>query len=116
MGYAGRLDHPARQNLRTIPVTIQTEEQRQKESALDVGKIRQALEKELSFADGINSNLVATILDRVIVKKESTRNEIHLDIFLKLGTQYEAVYDPKKFSDCINRARNTTPANRIRRT
>ena len=90
-------------------VTIQTEEQRQKESAMDVAQIRRVLEKELSFEDGINSNLVATILEKVIVKKESTRNEIHLDIFLKLGTQYEAVYDPKNLSDCINRAKNTTP-------
>ena len=97
-------------------VTIQIEEQRQKESALDVGKIRAALEKELSFEEGINSNLVATILDRVIVKKESTRNEIHLDIFLKLGTQYEAVYDPKNLSACINRARNITPTVPTRRT
>ena len=96
-------------------VTIQTEEQRQKESALDVGKIRQALEKELSFTDGINSCLVATILEKVIVKKESTKNEIHLDIFLKLGTQYEAVYEPQNLPDCINRARNTTPRHRIKR-
>ena len=81
--------------LETQLVTIQTEEQRQKESALDVVQIRRVLEKELSFEEEINSNLVATILDRVVVKKESTKEEIHLDIFLKLGARFEAVYDPK---------------------
>ena len=73
------------------------------------------LQQELSFENGINSNLVSTILDRVIVKKESTKQEIHLDIFLKLGTQFEAVYDPKNLPACINRAKNTTPLNRTRR-
>ena len=45
-------------------VTIQAEEQRQREFTLDADKIRRVLEKELSFEDGINSNLVATILER----------------------------------------------------
>lgn len=87
---------------------IQAEEQRQKESALDVGTIQQALEKELSFSNDINSNLVATILDKAIVKMESTKHEIHLDIFLKLGMQFEAVYDPKNPSERINSAKSYT--------
>ena len=103
------------QTLETQMATIRAEERRQKESALDTEQIRRALEKELSFENGINSNLVSTILDRVIVKKESTKQEIRLDIFLKLGTQFEAVYDPQNPPACINRAKNTTPPNRIRR-
>ena len=95
--------------------TIQMEEQRQKESAMDMGKIRQVLEKELSFENGINSSLVATILEKVTVKRESTKNETHLDIFLKLGAQFEAVYDPKKLPASINRAKSTTPMNPTRR-
>ena len=92
--------------------TIQIEEQRQKESALDMGKIRQVLERELSFTDGINSALVATILEKIVVKRESTKEEIHLDIFLKLGTKYETKYAPAS----VNPAKSITPANRIRRT
>ena len=103
------------QTLEAQLATIRAEERRQKESALDTDQIRRALEKELSFENGINSNLVSTILDRVIVKKESTKQEIRLDIFLKLGTQFEAVYDPQNLPTCINRAKNTTPPNRIRR-
>ena len=103
------------QTLEAQLATIRAEERRQKESALDTEQIRRALEKELSFENGINSNLVSTILDRVIVKRESTKQEIHLDIFLKLGTQFEAVYDPKNLPACINRARSTTPPRAIRR-
>ena len=104
------------QTLEAQLATIRAEERRQKESALDTEQIRRALEKELSFENGINSNLVSTILDRVIVKRESTKQEIHLDIFLKLGTQFEAVYDPKKLPACINPPKNTTPPIRTRRT
>lgn len=96
--------------------TIQAEEQRQRDSAMDMEKIRQALDRELSFRDGINSDLVAAILEKIVVKKESTKNEIHLDIFLKLGTRFEAVYDPKNLPASINRAKNTTPRPQIRRT
>lgn len=98
-------------DLETQLATIQIEEQRQRESALDMDKIRQALERALSFEDGINSELAATILKKIVVKKESTKEEIHLDIFLKLGAEFEAVFTPVSF----NSAKNTTPANRIRR-
>ena len=91
--------------------TIQIEEQRQRESALDMDKIQQVLERELSFENGINSELVATILEKIVVKRESTKEEIRLDIFLKLGTQFEAIYAPASF----NLAKNTTPGSRIRR-
>ena len=91
--------------------TVQIEEQRQRDSAIDLGKIRQALERELRFDGRINSDLVATILDRVVVKKESTKEEIYLDIFLKMfGKQDKITY-----SASFTRARNTTPRLRIRR-
>jgi len=76
---------------------------------LDIDSIRRELDKELSFEGGINTALVATILDRVIVKKESTKEEIHLDIFLKLGHKYEAVYSPQVPSASINPSKNTMP-------
>ena len=79
---------------------------------LDIDAIRQELEKQLSFTDGINTALVSTILDKVVVKKESTKEEIHLDIYLKLGRKYEAVYAPAGISP----PRNTMRWKRIRRT
>ena len=82
---------------------------------LDIDAIRQELEKQLSFEGEINTALVATILDKVIVKKESTKKEIHLDIYLKLGQKYEAIYSPQKISAGINSPRNTMHRYRIKR-
>lgn len=103
------------QNLEAQLAAIEQEETEAAERDLDIDEIRRTLEKELDFSEGINSALVATILDQVIVKKESTKKEIHLEIFLKLGQKYEAVYNPKNYPASANRARNTTPMNRIRR-
>ena len=63
--------------------------------------IRQALDEALRFTGEIDTALVATILDKVVVKKESTKDAIHLDIFLKLGSTYEAVYTPLKHTPGI---------------
>ena len=90
--------------------TICIEEERQKDATLDMDKIRAALDKELSFTDGINSNLVATILERIVVKRESTKEEIHLDIYLKLGAKFEAIFPSSSF----NRAKNTMRRRAIR--
>ena len=73
------------------------------------------LDVQLSFKGEINSALVATILDKIIVKKESTKEEIHLDIYLKLGQKFEAVYAPQATLTGINPQRSTTPRRRTRR-
>ena len=89
-------------NLETQLAALAVEEARQKNDTLDMPKIRRELEKELSFEGKINTALVATILEKIVVKKESTKKEIHLDIFLTLGTEYQAIYDPKNFSTSID--------------
>ena len=61
-----------------------------------IGEIKAALEKELSFADGIDSDLVTTILDHIVVKKDSTKENIHLEVHLKIGKPYDLSYNPKK--------------------
>jgi DNA invertase Pin-like site-specific DNA recombinase len=48
-------------------------------------QIRTALRRELDFTDGVNSELVATILDHIVVKSDSTKDTIHLEIHLKFG-------------------------------
>lgn len=82
---------------------------------LDIDAIRAELEKELSFEGGINTALVSTILDKVVVKKESTKEEIDLDVFLKLGQKYEAIYSPFNPPASINPPRNITPRPRTGR-
>ena len=95
---------------------IRQEQSKVSSQELDIDAIRQELEKQLSFEGEINAALVATILDKVIVKKESTKKEIHLDIYLKLGQKYEAIYSPQKISAGIKPPRSITPRRRIRRT
>jgi site-specific DNA recombinase len=95
---------------------IRQEEENRTSEELDIPAIRQALDQALSFTGDIDTALVATILDRVVVKRESTKDDIHLDIFLKLGSTYEAVYTPLKHTVGITSLRNTTPKPPTRRT
>ena len=95
---------------------IRQEEENQSSEELDIPAIRRALDEALRFTGEIDTALVATILDRVVVKKESTKDDIHLDIFLKLGSTYEAVYTPLKHTVGITSLKNTTPKPPTRRT
>lgn len=88
---------------------IRQEQSKNVAQKLDIDAIRQELEKQFSFEDGINTALVSTILDKVVVKKGSTKEEIHLDIYLKLGQKYEAIYLPKSIPAGINSPKNTMP-------
>ena len=83
---------------------------------LDIDAIRKELNATLSFEGEIDSALVATILDKIIVKKESTKEEIHLNIYLKLGQKYEAVYSPQNVLTGINPPRSIMHKHPIRRT
>ncbi len=94
---------------------LREEEAKNAGAVMDVTEIRRVLDRELSFEGEINSALVASILDKIVVKKGSTKEEIHLDIYLKLGQQYEAVYAPQKTSASIIRLKNTMPKRRTRR-
>lgn len=95
---------------------IRQEEENRTSEELDIPAIRRALDEALSFTGEIDTALVATILDKVVVKKGSTKDAIHLDIFLKLGSTYEAVYTPLKHTAGITSLKNTThkpPTRRI---
>mgnify|MGYP004638030443 FL=1 len=97
-------------------LTAIRQEENQSSEELDIPAIRQALDEALRFTGEIDTALVATILDKVVVKKESTKDAIHLDIFLKLGSTYEAVYTPLKHTAGITSLKNIThkpPTRRI---
>lgn len=94
---------------------IRQEEENRTSEELDIPAIRRALDEALRFTGEIDTALVATILDKVVVKKESTKDNIYLDIFLKLGGVYEAVYTPLKHTAGITSLRNTTPKPPTRR-
>ena len=93
---------------------LRAEEEKSQISVEQLGKIKAALEAELSFQNGVNSALVATILDHIVVKKGSTKEEIHLDIHLKFGGPYGVVFDRENSSFCFTRPRNTIPRARSR--
>ena len=94
---------------------IRQEQSRVGTQELDIDAIRKELYTTLSFEGEIDSAFVATILDKIIVKKESTKKEIHLDIYLKLGKKYEAIYSPQKSSASLTPTRSIMPMLRIRR-
>ena len=79
---------------------IESEKEKRQSTELEMKKIRAVLEQELSFKNGVNSSLVTTILDKIIVKKESTKERVELEIRLKLGASYEALIDREKSSFC----------------
>ena len=97
-------------------ITAVQEEARNLANRMDEAKIRCTLEKELSFRGEINAALVAAILKKIVVKKESTRDKIWLDIQLELGEEYEAIYAPKGGAASIIRLRNITRPRQTRRT
>ena len=86
---------------------LRGEEQRSGITDGQLAKIREALERELTFADGIDSKLVTTILDHIIVKKESTKERICLEIHLKFGDPLGVVFDRPNSSFRGNRSKNT---------
>lgn len=88
---------------------VKTEAQKSKRSIEQLEQIRAALEQELSFENGINSTLVTTILDHIMVKKGSTKEEVHLDVHLKFGDPYGVVFGRENSSFCFTRPKNTTP-------
>ena len=94
---------------------IRQEEENQSSEELDIPAIRRALDEALRFTGEIDTALVATILDKVVVKKESTKDNIYLDVFLKLGSTYEAFYTPLKHTAGITSLKNTTPKPPTRR-
>ena len=96
--------------------TIRQEAEKGKQMASQTDDIRRALEQKLSFRDEIDPALVTTILDHIIVKKESTAEDIYLEIDLKFGEPYAVQIDRKNDSFCVTRSRNTIPPPAIRTT
>jgi len=88
---------------------LQAEEKKSRCSKTQLSEIKAVVEQALSFSNGINSSLVTTILDHIVVKKESTKENIYLDIHLKFGGLWEAAFQRDKSSFLGIRLRNTTP-------
>ena len=88
---------------------LQAEEEKSRCSKTRLSEIKSAVEQALSFSNGIDSSLVTTILDHIVVKKESTKENIYLDIHLKFGGLWEVAFQREKSSFLGIRLRNITP-------
>ena len=95
---------------------LKAEEEKSLISTEQLNKIKATLEDELSFQNGIRSELVTTILDHIVVKKGSTKEEFHLDIYLKFGDPCGVIFDRANSSFCFTCSRSTTPKTPTRRT
>ena len=65
--------------------TLQQQEQVQKGTEINAEALEKALWEELDFTNGIHSEVVATILDHIVVLEQSNDKQIHLEIYLRLG-------------------------------
>ncbi len=88
---------------------LKAEEEKSLISTEQLNKIKATLEDDLSFQNGIRSELVTTILDHIVVKKGSTKEEFHLDIYLKFGDPCGVIFDRANSSFCFTCSRNIIP-------
>ncbi len=95
---------------------LRGEQAKSSATAENLEQIRSALQRELDFAGGINSRLAATILDHIVVKKDSTKENIHLEIHLKFGETQDARIGREKSSFRLISLKSTTPSPASRRT
>ena len=77
---------------------LDEEAQKSRRSVEQLEQIRAALQEALCFENGVNSELVTTILDHIVVKKDSTKEDVHLDIHLKFGGPFGVVFHREKSS------------------
>ena len=89
--------------------TLRGEEQRGGITAGQLAGIHEALERMLTFEDGVDAKLVTTILDHIIVKKESTKERVSLEIHLKFGDPLGVAFDRPSASVRGSRSRSVTP-------
>ena len=88
---------------------LQSEAEKGQQTTVQLQEIRSALEEELTFQNSVNSALVTTILDKIIVKKGSTKEELHLEIHLKFGGPYGVVFNRENSSFRCNPSSQCAP-------
>lgn len=80
---------------------LRAEEERERQTHGRLEEIRTALERELDFERGVDSALASAILDRIVVKKDSTKAELHLELYPKSGGPWRAVFNRAEDSFCF---------------
>ena len=82
----------------------QAEEDRRHLSPERLNRIRGALKRMLAGQDGIDAGLVTSVLDHIVVLRESTMSLIYLEIHLHGGGSLRAAFDRANRSFCFSRS------------
>ena len=84
--------------------SIKQEQEKSNETSASLEKIKTALEKELSFENGVNSELVASIVEKIIVINTGNKNHVKLEIHLAMGDKIPIEYEQIHASVCSKKA------------
>ena len=90
-------------------VLLQQQESQNKITQLDPALLEKALWEELHFENGIDSELVSTILDHVVVCEGSNDKQVYLEIYLRLGQQASVHFSRDPFVLCDIPSKSITP-------
>ena len=93
---------------------LQQQEEENGVTRIDSKVFEKALWEELRFEDSVHSEVVASILERVVVCEGSNDKEMHLEIHLRLGQTVSADFLRGPFVFCDNSLKSITarPATR----
>ena len=81
-------------------LVLRQQEQQSKITEVDPALLEKALWEELNFTNGISSEVVATILDHIVVQEESNDKQIFLEIFLRLGQSASVNFNREELVFC----------------
>ena len=76
-------------------ISLQKLEENGQTASVDLSMIEKALWQELAFKDTISTEVVAAILDHVIVCEGSTNQQINLELYLRLGQTASVTFSRK---------------------
>ena len=79
-------------------ISLQKLEENGQTAGVDLYVIEKALWQELAFKDTISTEIVAAILDHVIVCEGSTNQQINLELYLRLGQTASVTFSRKRLA------------------
>ena len=79
-------------------ISLQKLEENGSVAGVDLSAIEKALWQELSFQDIISTEVVAAILDHVVVCEGSTKQRIDLELYLRLGQTASVTFSRERFA------------------
>lgn len=79
-------------------ISLQKLEENGSAAGVDLSAIEKALWQELSFQDTVSTEVVASILDHVVVCEGSTKQRIDLELYLRLGQTASVTFSRERFA------------------